>query len=633
MAEDLLTKLGSFVSSKDTRLACAAAVVLSELAPRSSAIVKELIAGLQHADAVRRPFIIEALGRIGTVEAAAALVPLIKAEGPAAEQALRVIALAPAAALKPLLQLLGSVPPVLLERITECAARTGEPVAFSSLLAHLANADVDICRAVRAGMRSAMSGFDTKTKDQLRKQLEKAFNDKAMTQHPPTLIALMKIAGDLGEVSLQRYIVERIDKDEPLNVRLSALQSIATLHLTGDQRAKLAPRLLPLIMEADIPNIAEPALEALRQANLGPEYQGQLKKLLGSQSHHIREFAMQALANQGSSRTMSDLISCLESPDRSMRDEALGALSRAPSAAAPLCERLIELEGGEAALETAKALAPHASKVPPKLLAALAEQYVELSSGNGKKKPDADSARKSEEKRRAILNVFRAAHSPQLVEAASAQAGRLRQRDEAYKAYELLRGVGGLHGWNDDHRLELALAGISVGAKDLSRAARSNDNNLQTIQELLFTGRKNPKDLAKHVLKDKSLNRKALYYLGFHFVERLQMEREFGRLLLENLAESRTNEEGRQAKEKLVIEGLATQKPGKVGILEERAKVLMTASDMVAEDRAREEKKAAQKTKSAKAVSKPVKKPKPVAAKKAAPKKPAKPVKKVVARK
>ncbi|MCY3020467.1 MAG: hypothetical protein NTW87_15715, partial [Planctomycetota bacterium] len=60
--------------------------------------------------------------------------------------------------------------------------------------------------------------------------------------------------------------------------------------------------------------------------------------------------------------------------------------------------------------------------------------------------------------------------------------------------------------------------------------------------------------------------------------------------LLQHLAESR-GDEGRQAREKLVIEGLAKVKGAKAGILEERAKVLMAAADMAAAERAREERK------------------------------------------
>ena len=83
--DDTLAKLTSFVSAKDSRLACAAAVVLTELAPRDGHLTRQLAELVENADAMRRPFIIETLGRIGTAEAAAALVPWIKSEGPASD--------------------------------------------------------------------------------------------------------------------------------------------------------------------------------------------------------------------------------------------------------------------------------------------------------------------------------------------------------------------------------------------------------------------------------------------------------------------------------------------------------------------------------------------------------------------
>ncbi len=612
--DEILSKLGAYVSSKDSRLACAAAVILCELAPRNSAVVKELIAGLEQGDPVRRPFVIEALGRIGTVEAAAALVPLIKSEGPASEQALRAIAHTASAALKPLLQMVGHVTPALLERIAECVSRTGEAVAFSTLLSHLQNADVDICRAIRTGMRNAMSTFDDKSKEHLRKQLEKAFNDDALAAHQPSLIALLKIAGDLGDISLQKHLLERIDRNNPVNVRRSALQAVAMLHLSGDQRARIAPRLLPLMQDSDVANIAEPALEAVRQAHLAGEHQGQLRKLLNSPSSRIREFAMQALAAQGSSRTLQELIDCMDSPDRSIREEALAALSRAPSATPALCERLITKPGSEAAQETAKALIPQAATIPHRAMRDLAEYYVQLATGNHRTKAEVEASRGADEKKRAILSVFRAANSSELVESVFENAAKLRQKDDAQKAYELLRGVNGLNGWSDEHRIEMALAGLSFGPKDLTRAVRNSDLNLHALQEVLFSARKSAKELSRILLKDGSLNKKALYYIGFHFVERMQAEREFGKLLLEHLGEGRSDE-GKLAREKLIIEGLAAFKGGKTGILEERAKVLMTASDMVAAEKAREERKTSRQNRNGKATAKAVKRKAPAAKK------------------
>ena len=592
---DILGTLGSYVASKDSRLACAAAVILAELAPRDATVTRQLADALEHADAVRRPFIIEALGRIGTADAAAALAPLIKADGPASEQALRAIAHTASAALKPLLGLIGKIPPALLERVAECVARTGEAVAFSTLLNNLASADVDVCRAIRSGLRTAMTSFDAKYKEHLRKQLEKAFGDKKLIQHSPALIALMKIASDLGDAGFQQELVARIGADFPANVRRSALQSIGRLHLTGEQRGKLAQKILPLMLESDVGNLGEPALEAIRHAQLNSEHQATLRKLLNSTSSRIREFAMQSLASQGTARTLNELIACLDSPERSIREEALAALSRAPASAGPLCERLLKLEEADVSAETARALIPQAMHIPRKLLESLAAHYAALAAGTPGKPATLDMIQKSAEKRRAILNIFRAGNSPLLVDTVFERALQFRQNDEPGRACELLKNVSGLNGWTDEYRIEMALSGLCAGPKDLARAARINDANLRILEDVLSSARKTPADLARKVLKDGTLSRRVVYYLGFHFAERMQGERQFGKLVLENLSASRT-EEGRQAREKLVIEGLVASPNAKAGILEERAKVMMTAADMAAEANAMPPVRAVKKT-------------------------------------
>ena len=60
--------------------------------------------------------------------------------------------------------------------------------------------------------------------------------------------------------------------------------------------------------------------------------------------------------------------------------------------------------------------------------------------------------------------------------------------------------------------------------------------------------------LVKTLLKDETLPRKSLYYVGFHFCERMLAERDFGHEILLKLSE-KSNEEGKMAKEKLMLEG------------------------------------------------------------------------------
>jgi hypothetical protein len=171
----------------------------------------------------------------------------------------------------------------------------------------------------------------------------------------------------------------------------------------------------------------------------------------------------------------------------------------------------------------------------------------------------------------------------------------------------MLKEIAGLQGWNDDIKLEMALAGLQVGSKDLARASRSSDNSLHALQDIVSSARRPAKELAKLVLKDEHLGRKAQHYIGFHFVERIAHEREFGKIILEALAESR-GEEGKLAKEKMILEGLIAMKPGTSGLLEERAKVMLAASDLLPEKRG-DKKKASSKKPTAKA--KPAKSSKP----------------------
>src|SRR5205085_10979224 len=102
------------------------------------------------------------------------------------------------------------------------------------------------------------------------------------------------------------------------------------------------------------------------------------------------------------------------------------------------------------------------------------------------------------------------------VEAEYESAKKMRQHDEAQRAYQALKEVSGLNGWHDEVRIEMALAGLSFGPRDLTRASRSNDLNLRILEDILSSGRTPPKDLAKVITRDAALNRKAQHYIGFH---------------------------------------------------------------------------------------------------------------------
>ncbi|MCK6473155.1 MAG: HEAT repeat domain-containing protein [Planctomycetes bacterium] len=587
-----LTRLTHLVAGKDMRLASASAVILAELAPRDPAVTSALKEALEKSDGTLRSFVIDALGRIGTPQAADALVPCIQAGGPVSEEALRAVAHAGAGALKPLAKMLPKAPPDLQPKLAEAIVRTGERQGFAAVVEELR--EPETARAIREGVRHAISGLDEKARGALLAQLTRALGAATFVKNESAAVAALEMVGDLRDADALQLLLKHTGKDATPRARGAALRSIGMLRLDADKRGRLAGKLLPLLHETDFSHTVEPTLRALDGADIGGEHRRALEKLVASTFPEVREFAMRALAVHATPRTLAELIKCLDDPDRTVREDAAQALARAPNAAVPLSEKLAAVDDGEASRTIANVLREMADGIPDRVVTRLAQAYVELAAGAKRKakagESEDDLRRNADARRGALLLVLRAAGKSTLASEALKEARALRTKGEPQRALSLLRSVAGVEGWNEEHRVEQALAGLAVTPLDLSRTARAADPNLRLLEEAVSGSAFRPKELARQVLKDRTLSRRIQYYVGHHFAERMQSGREFGREILVALAKNARSEEGKQAKQKLAVEGLLKGAPAKKrGILEERAEVLMAAADLAAKSRAEED--------------------------------------------
>ena len=565
--DETLLKLAALAKGRDSHVACAAAVVLAELAPRDQEVAAALGAAVDMGDATRRPLAIEALGRIGTPATAGVLASLIRAGGSGAEEALRAVAHAGHGALKPLLGILEDAPPGIRRNLVEAIARAGDARGFAALLDRMCSRDPSVVQAARDGLRQALGGLSANGRQTLLKELNEALGRKAFAACEPACVGALELAGALGALESLSVLLKFIGAQRAPAVRRAALLALGKLNLDPHQRGELAGRLLPLLEEGDGGQVVEPALAALRGASLGAQHRPALHRLLDSPHARVREFAMQALAAQKSARSLADLLACLDSTDPNVAAEAGAALAQTPQAAAPLAKRLLAARDPETSRRLGEALARQAAALPRALLGKLVRAYLAGAA------PAAQA--------QALLAVLRASATAELAAAALKDARRLRSSGEPHRAQALLKGISGVQGWTDDHRVELALAGLSATPPDLSRAARLEDPHLRLLEGVLQSGRVQPKSLAGRICRDRALSRRALYLLGFHFSERLLAERDFGREVLLKLAAQRRTEEGRQAREKLVLEGLV-KAPAKVrkGLLEVRAQALRAADEL-----------------------------------------------------
>jgi hypothetical protein len=578
-----LEELTRFVKGKDTRLACAAAVVLTELAPKDAGVCEALIHAL-NGEPARRSFVIEALGRIGTHEAAEALVPLIQAGGPSSDDALRAIAHAGSGVLKPMVKALASAPPAVQPKLAEAIARTGELQGFQALFSEWT--EPALRPALKTGLRNALPSLSPKGREALVKQVEKSLETKALLNDEAALAEALALAGEIGEPELLSSLTPFVKESQPPVVLAAALHGIGKLKLEPAKRGKLAEKLIPFLQSTDYRHHAEPALSALREAELDSSLRSALQKLVGSPRRDVREFAMKALAGQGGSRALGELLECLTSPDRQMRDDAARALEKAPGAAEPVAKMLLDCENGDQSRDLSHVLTKIAAHIPDGMVNKLANEYVLLASGKAELRksegPHDDPRRDADLKRSALLAVLRATNSEVLAEQALKYARKLRQADDMFGSVGLLKSIIGLPGWSAEHKLELAFCGLSHTPSDFSRASRERDTNLTLISEALGSNAVAPKQLVKTLMQDDTLSRKALYYVGFHFCERMLGERDFGHEILLKLSE-KNNEEGKMAKEKLMLEGfLKSSGKQKKSLLEQRAEALRAADDIKA---------------------------------------------------
>ena len=103
---------------------------------------------------------------------------------------------------------------------------------------------------------------------------------------------------------------------------------------------------------------------------------------------------------------------------------------------------------------------------------------------------------------------------------------------------------------------ELMVAYLKNSAKDVSQVSRNNDRALSMILGGVKAG---DKDLVKRLMKEKALNPQDIYYVGFHFSEKLFAEKEFGVNLLKALIKKGPRTQvGIQAKKRLQTVGTAS---------------------------------------------------------------------------
>ncbi|MCX7805220.1 MAG: HEAT repeat domain-containing protein [Planctomycetota bacterium] len=588
-----LEKLAAMVMSKDVALRAAAAKVLGELAPKDRKVVDALGRAASGDDPASRAFACEALGRIGTVEAAGKLVALAASGDRKGEDALLALRLAGAAAIGPVRAAYPSLSDDAKAKFAEAIARSGSPDALDFILERMAEEDArgEAGAAVRdrlaAAVSAALPGIGADAKASFGARLARALRRPSLRKAPGALARAAAMAGEIGSGEPFDALLEICGPDFPAAARAAAMRSLAVLPPDEARSRRLFRTLFPLLLDPKEANLWPAAVAALRACPADPDRRKDIEKLLSAAERDVREYAMAKLAELGSRRDVSDLVRCLDSDDRAVREEAARTLRETPAALKPLLGRLADIEDDDRARECAAicaallvSAAGRGGKPPP----SLAGPLMTAAFAKAGKRPEIA---------RCIASVLRTGWPAEFAAGALAEARALRRRGDHAAATVALRLAGPV--LDPAGKMELAFASLSSAANfDMSRRAREADPALAAISELTREGLAG--DVAAAAIRDRHLPRSALYYVGFHLAEGVSETREAGaRILREIVRRFPKSQEARQARAKLVLEGLEEPPRKGKGILERLAEEILRPADEAARKRAEAELAAAKR--------------------------------------
>jgi len=390
---------------------------------------------------------------------------------------------------------LDGTPPAEKRPLEELLARLGGRDALSSLLAALPPDDLEGARAAVLPLRQRLKDANPRERKRTLEQALGFLQDKGKAAGSRAArLAACKVVGYVGDgAAAPRLLMVAQSKDDEA-VREEA---VIALRLSSDGKApagKAAEALLTLAEKAPL-RVARAALYSLATGALPAGLARRLGKLAGHAESARALLALELLGGIAGSAAADALARMLiETDERARAETAATALGKRPEAGPALGRALLATKDRDRAEMLARLLRPHLSSVQR----ALARQIIAGA---------AERLEAEEPSAEALLQVARALDAEASAESLRALAARLRKGRKPEAALRVLRVLGRSREAAPDD-------GYALAALELTHGLR--DEAFTVIGQLADQGY----DVGAALRKDRSLEDKHRYEIGFHFIER-----------------------------------------------------------------------------------------------------------------
>lgn len=480
----------------------AAAIVLGELGAKGPAVVKGLVGILERDGPVLQRHALEALERIGSKPALAAIWPLLASR----DEEVR------AAASRAIASVGESVVPEVRARLAAAEGperralesiltQLGGKEAFDALLDALAEGDEESNRATALELRRHVKDADAATRRSYRTRLEK-FVEKMGKASPPrtsAMAAAVKVLGFLeDEKAAPLLLALARDAKQAPNVRQEALIALRFTMAKG-----ATPEVVKaLVSAAGAPDraLAQTALMTLAGLNLPASLAPALSELALHRELDRARIAIDKLGSLGGTKATETLVDIVARGDKRRAELAAEAVKDRADAVAPLVDLLASTGELERARLVRHVLRPRVSELSPAMRKKLAQAGIaKLTSGHDAWEPALALANERDAK--ATAEMLRE------------EAARLRKGKKVDEERRVLRALLKTGLATDDDRYRLA--SLALRESKLDPRTRASDRALELLKELARGGY----DVIKALHSDRSVELEHLYYVGFCLLE------------------------------------------------------------------------------------------------------------------
>lgn len=539
----ILKKVTKLIDSEEDEIKCSAIRVLGALKVKERVVLKLLGQKLAVESEPVKLAILDSFIRNPQAATLTYLMPMLKLDGAIRRKVIHAIGAIGPKAISVLEKEFKSAALQEKKLFIDILSTIRTKASVDFLVGSLLQADLELLKYICFSLRNQLERMPRPEKLYLLEKVNKFLGLEQVKKNDEMMTSGILLLGYIGEPQVKKTLLKFFDKKRSFYVRRNSLASLTRLNLAG-RHDDVVEKVFPLLNDPDFPNVVRNVLTILERVQLARKLAGQLPRLLEATRHPaVKRFALMRLAEVGNRKTIQILIHHLDSNDPMVRDAAAESLAKLPRVVPDLVKKLEitkELEKGE---RIALILRNHRSYFKRERCRSL---YRKL-----------EKALAKQDEQARIYTLLLKHVNPDYFYAETLKRARQLKRAKRFELakryFELL--ASGLF-YTDEVRYELASVLVKLSRKDLALPSRNEDPALNLISVL---ARVNLGNLVKLIRQDKSLDANDLYYLGFHFSERLFEQKALGIEVLKHLVKKFPRSKVKAAaKKKLQLAGPAS---------------------------------------------------------------------------